>query len=190
MVIRHKAAGSAHLLARTVKCSVVNAGDGVIRSGSKTCRTAANVLRIRSLIVDLEGAPIAPVLSSALPPDWIVQSSHDRWHAYWLVDDCPLHAFEPAQAALAARFVVDGKAPRTVIVVTIERIYFQCAKAVVRSRLIRHRIAARTSERFSSEGMSDAFAHSLLLPAAGRLADTRLRERWRAALRCTAPVWG
>src|SRR4051812_15070834 len=28
MVIRHKAAGSAHLLARTVKCSVVNAGDG------------------------------------------------------------------------------------------------------------------------------------------------------------------
>jgi len=83
---------------------MVNAGDGVIRSGSKTCRTAANVLRIRSLFVDLDGAPTAPVLSSALPPDWIVQSSHDRWHTYWLVDDCPLHAFDPTQAALTARF--------------------------------------------------------------------------------------
>ena len=28
MVLRHKAAGSAHLLARSVKCSVINAGDG------------------------------------------------------------------------------------------------------------------------------------------------------------------
>src|SRR6185436_16524194 len=28
IVLRHKAAGSAHLLARSVKCSVVNAGDG------------------------------------------------------------------------------------------------------------------------------------------------------------------
>ena len=37
--------------------------------------------------------------------------------------------------ALAARFVVNGQAPRTVLVVTVERIYFQCAKAVVRSRL-------------------------------------------------------
>src|SRR3954449_7192483 len=28
LVVRHKAAGSAQLLARTVKCSIVNAGDG------------------------------------------------------------------------------------------------------------------------------------------------------------------
>src|SRR5438045_7265618 len=28
IVVRHKAAGSAHLLARTIKCSIVNAGDG------------------------------------------------------------------------------------------------------------------------------------------------------------------
>jgi hypothetical protein len=86
---------------------MVNAGDGVIRSGHKTCRTGANVVRIRSLFVDLDGAPIAPALSSALPPDWIVQSSRDRWHAYWMVDDCPLDGFGPAQAALALRFEGD-----------------------------------------------------------------------------------
>ncbi len=37
--------------------------------------------------------------------------------------------------ALAQSFVVDGKAPRAVIVVAVERVYFQCAKAIVRSKL-------------------------------------------------------
>jgi PPOX class probable FMN-dependent enzyme len=37
--------------------------------------------------------------------------------------------------ALCASFSVDGKAPRTVIVVTVERVYFQCAKAIKRSHL-------------------------------------------------------
>jgi len=37
--------------------------------------------------------------------------------------------------ALTQSFVVDGKAPRTVIVVTVDRIYYQCAKAIVRSKL-------------------------------------------------------
>src|SRR5438132_13026527 len=34
--------------------------------------------------------------------------------------------------ALAQSFMVDGKAPRAVIIVTADRIYFQCAKAIVR----------------------------------------------------------
>jgi PPOX class probable FMN-dependent enzyme len=36
---------------------------------------------------------------------------------------------------LIESFNVDGKAPRCVIVVTVERAYFQCAKAIVRSKL-------------------------------------------------------
>ena len=40
-----------------------------------------------------------------------------------------------ADPALTQSFVVDGKAPRTVLVVTVERIYYQCAKAIVRSKL-------------------------------------------------------
>src|SRR5215468_8024386 len=36
---------------------------------------------------------------------------------------------------LLASFKVDGKAPRCIIVVTVERAYFQCAKAIVRSKL-------------------------------------------------------
>ncbi|QWG21335.1 pyridoxamine 5'-phosphate oxidase family protein [Bradyrhizobium sediminis] len=40
-----------------------------------------------------------------------------------------------AEADLLASFGVDGKAPRTVIVMTVDEIYFQCARAIVRSDL-------------------------------------------------------
>jgi uncharacterized protein len=38
-------------------------------------------------------------------------------------------------ADLLASFAVDGKAPRSVIVLTVDEIYFQCARAIVRSDL-------------------------------------------------------
>lgn len=37
--------------------------------------------------------------------------------------------------ALLDSFVMDGKAPRSVLVVTVEAIYFQCARAIMRSDL-------------------------------------------------------
>jgi uncharacterized protein len=40
-----------------------------------------------------------------------------------------------ADPDLLASFEIGGKAPRTVIVMTVEEIYFQCARAIVRSEL-------------------------------------------------------
>jgi uncharacterized protein len=40
-----------------------------------------------------------------------------------------------ADPALCQSFIVDGKAPRIVIVVTVERVYYQCPKAIVRSKI-------------------------------------------------------
>ena len=37
--------------------------------------------------------------------------------------------------ALLARFAIKGQAPRTVLIVAVESVYFQCAKSVVRSGL-------------------------------------------------------
>lgn len=37
--------------------------------------------------------------------------------------------------ALLASFVMEGKAPRSVVVLSIDAIYFQCARAIVRSEL-------------------------------------------------------
>ena len=37
--------------------------------------------------------------------------------------------------ALIDSFALNGKTPRTVIVVAVERVFFQCSKAIVRSKL-------------------------------------------------------
>jgi PPOX class probable FMN-dependent enzyme len=40
-----------------------------------------------------------------------------------------------ADPELTESFVVNGKTPRTVLVVTVDRVFFQCTKAIVRSKL-------------------------------------------------------
>lgn len=45
------------------------------------------------------------------------------------------HAVLSKDADLCASFAVDGHAPRTVAIITIEAVYFQCARAIVRSQL-------------------------------------------------------
>ena len=81
---------------------MVNHGDG-------RGRAAGNVLAVRALFVDLDGAPLEPVRSGALPPHAIVQSSIGKYHAYWLVDGVELADFKPLQQAIAAAFNGDTK---------------------------------------------------------------------------------
>ncbi len=83
---------------------MVNTGDGVVHVGDDTCRTSDNVLRVRALFVDLDGAPLEPVFAAGLKPHIVVESSPGRWHCYWRVDDCPLEQFKPLQQKLAAKF--------------------------------------------------------------------------------------
>ncbi len=40
-----------------------------------------------------------------------------------------------ADPALAEAFIVSGKVPRVVVVVAVDRVFYQCAKAIVRSKL-------------------------------------------------------
>ncbi|MFZ5548453.1 MAG: pyridoxamine 5'-phosphate oxidase family protein [Pseudomonadota bacterium] len=66
-----------------------------------------------------------------------------------------------ASPALAERFVVDGKAPASVLVVTVHSVFFQCARAVKRS------------------GLWDAARHvdRKTLPSPGRLLETLSQAR-------------
>lgn len=69
--------------------------------------SGANIVRIRSLVVDLDGAPLEPVEKFQLKPQIIVESSNKRYHAYWLIDESTplaLPMFEPIQTAIAERF--------------------------------------------------------------------------------------
>ena len=69
-------------------------------------RKEANIVKVRALFVDLDGSPIQPIqdLPEDLQPHIIIESSTNRWHAYWLVNNCELTQFTPLQQALAAKF--------------------------------------------------------------------------------------
>lgn len=76
---------------------MVNYGDG-------KGRAAGNVIGVRALFVDLDGAPLEPVLTAGPEPHAVIESSSGRFHAYWAVADCTLDRFGPLQRALARRF--------------------------------------------------------------------------------------
>jgi uncharacterized protein len=74
--------------------------------------------------------------------------------------------------ALCESFVVQGKAPRIVLVVTVDRVYYQCPKAIVRSKLWdpstwQDRKSLPTSGKILSTitaGKVDADAHDAAYP--------------------------
>ena len=74
-------------------------------------RNTQNVTSVRSLFLDLDGAPLEPVLDACqtaqIQPHAIVESSQDRFHVYFRVNDCPLDDFKGLQQALAQKFEGD-----------------------------------------------------------------------------------
>lgn len=67
-------------------------------------RTAKNIIRVRAVFVDLDGAPVEPVLEHKIKPHMVVESSPGRFHAYWLVKGLSPEAFRATQEALACQF--------------------------------------------------------------------------------------
>lgn len=71
-------------------------------------RETPNITKVRAFFVDLDGAPLEPVMQAPLPLHILVESGGaGRWHAYWLVRDCPLDQFRAVQKALIQRFGSD-----------------------------------------------------------------------------------
>jgi hypothetical protein len=68
-------------------------------------RTASNIISVRAVFVDLDGAPLEPVLAEGIPhPHIVTETSSGRWHAYWRVENMPLEEFSGLQKLLIARF--------------------------------------------------------------------------------------
>lgn len=80
---------------------------GMINEGDGKGRKAENVVRVRALFLDLDGAPLEPA-RDALRPHIVVESSPGKFHLYWKVSDCPLGQFGPLQKAIARRFGGDS----------------------------------------------------------------------------------
>jgi putative DNA primase/helicase len=68
-------------------------------------RQSKNATAVRAVFVDLDGAPLEPVRKWNLKPYIIVESSPDRFHAYWRHDgSVKLDSFSRLQIKLAALF--------------------------------------------------------------------------------------
>lgn len=80
--------------------------------------------------------------------------------------------------ALTESFRLDGKVPRTVIVVTVERVYFQCSKALVRSRLW-------DPERRVARGTLPTAGQILAACSQGRIAAAPYDDAYPARLKAT-----
>lgn len=68
---------------------------------------AENIVRVRAIFADLDGAPIEPILAAKPEPHMIIESSPGKYHAYWKVKSCQLDQFKPLQQAIARRFDSD-----------------------------------------------------------------------------------
>ncbi len=71
-------------------------------------RTKSNITKVRAVFVDLDGAPLEPVQNALVKPHIIIESSPDKYHAYWFVSDCSLDQFKSLQQALAIKFGGDA----------------------------------------------------------------------------------
>jgi hypothetical protein len=67
-------------------------------------RRNENIVGVRAVFVDLDGAPLQPVLDAPLSPHVVIESSSGRYHAYWIVEGVTCDEFTSIQKALAARF--------------------------------------------------------------------------------------
>ncbi len=89
---------------------MVNEGDGKAHEGKKTCRTNANVTKVRANFIDLDEEAQRKfdlVMQSEVLPSIVVESSPNKYHCYWLVEDCPLESFKQVQQSLIAKFDSD-----------------------------------------------------------------------------------
>jgi hypothetical protein len=61
---------------------------------------------VRAVFVDLDSAPLDPVLAADVPkPHIVAETSPNRWHCYWrVIEDMPLRNFAALQKGLIARF--------------------------------------------------------------------------------------
>ena len=84
-----------------------------------------------------------------------------------------------ADPALCERFAVEGAAPRTVLVVSVERAYFQCARALLRAHLWD---ASRHVPRESLPSTGALLTETSADPAFGEAYDKGLATRIASTL--------
>lgn len=79
----------------------------VVQDTDKQGRKSENVTKVRALFVDLDGSPVKPVQEARVRPHAIIQTSPDRFQAFWRVKDFHLDKCVQYLKALAEKFAGD-----------------------------------------------------------------------------------
>lgn len=96
-----------HALSKLARLNLATPPSGAFVTICKTDgkgRKKENIIGVRAVFVDLDDAPLDPILRFSLPPSIVVNTSPKKYHAYWLVSDCPLEEFSSMQKALSLKF--------------------------------------------------------------------------------------
>lgn len=121
-------------------------------------RKARNVWKVRACFVDLDGAPIEPVLNHPVEPAILVESSKGRWHAYYPCSDMPLDAFTPIQHAIADAFNGDHACCDLPRIMRLPGFFHQKVKNGVRSEPFMTRIeSAHDDLSYTYAELQEAF---------------------------------
>ena len=103
------------------------AGAGIflmVNEGDLKGRAKKNVVRVRALFADFDDVPLPD--KWPLEPSIIVESSHGKYHAYWLLaDTLPLDDFKPLQKTIAEFFGSDSKVCDLPRVMRLPNLYHQ-----------------------------------------------------------------
>jgi hypothetical protein len=86
------------------------AGAGIFVTVNETDlkgRTANNIAAVRAAFVDLDGAPLHPLLAAQPQAHIVVESSSQRYHGYWRTEGVALETFRDLQLMLIAHFHSD-----------------------------------------------------------------------------------
>ena len=115
-----------------------NQGAGIFLTINETDskgRSKKNIIKVRAVFSDLDGAPLNPVLE--YHPSMVVESSPGRYHAYWVTDEggFPLDSFSGIQKAIAQRFHSDPKICDLARVLRIPG-YYHCKSEPTLSRVL------------------------------------------------------
>ena len=70
-------------------------------------RKATDIDKVRAVFADLDGSPIDPVWE--FNPSIVVETSPNKYHAYWLCSDVPLNGFRQLQESISEKFGSDSK---------------------------------------------------------------------------------
>jgi hypothetical protein len=142
-------------------------------------RKAENIIRVRAVYTDLDGAPLEPVMRGRVKPHIVVESSPQRWHCYWLVAGMPLEDFSAVQLAIIERFNSDRSVHDLPRVMRLPGFIHSKVKNGIRSELFVSRIIQAIDGPPYPASYFERAATEVHTP--GRRSDVSLLDMWKAA---------